>query len=276
MDFDPAGARFGVHRTPERSTNGPMNGFKNTLSARAAGLSSVAAARARLARIDWTKVGGELDSHGAAPVAGLLESTECATLSALYREERLFRSRVIMSRHGFGRGEYKYFRYPLPQTVTTLRSALYPHLARIANRWNEQLGLAVRYPDRHAAFIRRCHAAGQTRATPLLLHYETDDYNCLHQDLYGEHVFPLQVTVLLSRPEHDFTGGEFVLTEQRPRLQSRAEVVPLSQGDAVIFAVHRRPVRGTRGMYRVNLRHGVSRVRRGERFTLGIIFHDAR
>jgi len=253
-----------------------MNGSTNAIVTDAKGPSTVAAARIRLARIDWTKVGVDLDSHGAATLPGLLEGAECGMLSALYPQQQPFRRRVVMSRHGFGRGEYKYFRYPLPQTVTTLRTALYPRLAPIANSWNEHMGLAVRYPDRHAAFIRRCHAAGQTRATPLLLRYRSDDYNCLHQDLYGEHVFPLQVTILLSRPEQDFTGGEFVLTEQRPRMQSRAEVVPLAQGDAVIFAVHRRPVRGTRGIYRVNLRHGVSRVRRGERFTLGIIFHDAR
>jgi uncharacterized protein len=253
-----------------------MNGSTSAMSTHDEGPATVAAAKIRLARIDWTRVGADLESHGAATLPGLLESTECGVLSALYRQERPFRSRVVMSRHGFGRGEYKYFRYPLPQTVTTLRTALYPRLAPIANRWNEQMGLDVRYPDRHAAFIRRCHAAGQTRATPLLLRYQPEDYNCLHQDLYGEHVFPLQVTILLSSPGQDFTGGEFVLIEQRPRMQSRAEVVPLAQGDAVIFAVHRRPVRGTRGIYRVNLRHGVSRVRRGERFTLGIIFHDAR
>jgi uncharacterized protein len=248
----------------------------NAISIHAEELSTLAAAKARLARIDWTKIGADLDSHGAATLSGVLKSTECRMLSALYPGEKLFRSRVVMSRHGFGRGEYKYFGYPLPQTVATLRTALYPHLAPIANRWNEQMGLGVRYPGSHAAFIRRCHVAGQTRATPLLLRYQSDDYNCLHQDLYGEHVFPLQVTILLSRPEQDFAGGEFVLTEQRPRMQSRAEVVPLGHGDAVIFAVQRRPVRGTRGVYSVNLRHGVSRVRRGERFTLGIIFHDAR
>lgn len=248
----------------------------SAISVQAEGLSPLAAAKARLARVDWTRLGAELDSHGAATLSGLLNSAECAMLSALYPDEKPFRSRVVMSRHGFGRGEYKYFDYPLPQAVATLRTAFYPHLAPIANRWSEQLGLGVRYPVSHAAFIRRCHAAGQARATPLLLHYQADDYNCLHQDLYGEHVFPLQVTLLLSRPEEDFAGGEFVLTEQRPRMQSRAEVVPLGQGDAVIFAVYRRPERGTRGIYGVNLRHGVSRVRRGERFTLGIIFHDAK
>jgi uncharacterized protein len=238
--------------------------------------STVAAAKARLAGIDWSRVRAELDSHGAAALPGLLAGEECAALAELYPQEGIFRSRVIMSRHGFGRGEYKYFSYPLPPGVGSLRAALYPHLASIANRWNEHMGLATRYPASHAAFIRRCHAAGQTRPTPLLLSYQPDDYNCLHQDLYGEHVFPLQATILLSRPEQDFAGGEFVLTEQRPRMQSRAEVVPLAQGDAVIFAVHQRPVRGQRGVYRVNLRHGVSRVRRGHRFTLGIIFHDAK
>jgi uncharacterized protein len=240
-------------------------------------LSSVAAAKARLAGIDWAKVGAGLDSIGAATLTGLLTATECQTLRSLYPEERAFRSRVVMSRHGFGRGEYKYFDYPLPQAVASLRGALYAHLAPIANRWNEHMGGAgVHYPASHAAFIRRCHAAGQSRATPLLLRYQAEDYNCLHQDLYGEHVFPLQVTILLSRPQQEFVGGEFVLTEQRPRMQSRVEVVPLGLGDAVIFAVHQRPLRGTRGMYRVNLRHGVSRVRSGHRFALGIIFHDAK
>jgi uncharacterized protein len=248
----------------------------NSNPARAAELSSVAAAKARLAGIDWVQIGADLDSYGAATLPGLLTAAECGTLRALYTDERIFRSRVVMSRHGFGRGEYKYFDYPLPQGVASLRAALYPHLAPIANRWNEHMRLGPRYPANHAAFIRRCHAAGQIRATPLLLRYQTGDYNCLHQDLYGEHVFPLQATILLSRPMQDFAGGEFVLTEQRPRMQSRAEVVPLAQGDAVIFAVHRRPQRGTRGMYRVNLRHGVSRVRSGHRVTLGIIFHDAK
>jgi uncharacterized protein len=197
-------------------------------------------------------------------------------LAGLYSREDAFRDRVVMARHGFGRGEYKYFRYPLPEIVARMRSALYPRLAPLANRWNVALGLEPRFPDRHAQFLRRCHAAGQRRPTPLLLQYAAGDYNCLHQDLYGEHVFPLQLTVLLAEPGRDFAGGEFVLTEQRPRMQSRAEVVPLAKGDAVVFAVRHRPVRGSRGVYRVNLRHGVSRVRWGQRHTLGIIFHDAR
>lgn len=190
-------------------------------------------------------------------------------------EEGIFRSRIVMARHGFGRGEYKYFRYPLPGIISNLRTEVYPHLVPIANRWNAAMGLNARYPKKHAAFIERCHEAGQLRPTPLLLRYEPGDYNCLHQDLYGAHVFPIQFTVLLSAPDRDFTGGEFVLTEQRPRMQSRPEVIPLMQGDAVVFAVHHRPVQGTRGVYRVNMRHGVSRLRSGQRHTLGIIFHDA-
>jgi uncharacterized protein len=236
---------------------------------------TAAAAAARLDVLDWTRIAQGLDASGAALLEGLLAARECRALAELYGEESIFRSRVVMARHGFGRGEYKYFSYPLPLTVASLRSALYPHLAPIANRWNELMRLNVRYPSDHAEFIERCHAAGQRRATPLLLQYGAGDYNCLHQDLYGEHVFPLQVTVLLARPGDDFSGGEFVLMEQRPRMQSRAEVVPLQQGDGVIFAVHQRPVHGTRGIYRVKLRHGVSRVRSGRRHTLGIIFHDA-
>lgn len=225
--------------------------------------------------IDWDRAGAELDAYGCAVLPALLAPHMCAALAAGYRNDALFRSRVVMERHGFGRGEYRYYAYPLPEPLAQLRSALYPPLARIANHWQAALGLGERYPAEHAHYLARCHAAGQTRPTPLLLQYGAGDYNCLHQDLYGEHVFPLQVAVLLSRPGDDFSGGEFVLTEQRPRMQSRAEVVPLAQGDAVVFPVHTRPVNGTRGIYRVNMRHGVSRVRSGHRHTLGIIFHDA-
>ena len=207
---------------------------------------------------------------------GLLPPEQCRALAALYPDDAHFRSRVTMGRHGFGRGEYKYFSYPLPELIAELRPSLYAEFHGIANRWNETMGVDIRYPEDHDAFLDRCHAAGQSRPTPLLLQYGPDDYNCLHQDLYGEHVFPIQVAILLSEPGRDFTGGEFVLTEQRPRMQSRAEVVPLGQGDAVAFAVHVRPVRGTRGSYRVNMRHGVSRIRSGHRHTLGVIFHDAK
>jgi hypothetical protein len=230
---------------------------------------------ARLATLDWEQIATSLDAHGCAVVGPVLSPEECEAMAVTYDDEARFRSRIIMTRHGFGRGEYKYFAHPLPDAVATLRTALFPPLAVIANRWNEALGIDVRYPDVHAKFLERCHRAGQTKPTPLLLRYGEGDYNCLHQDLYGEHVFPLQVAFLLSEPVEDFTGGEFVLTEQRPRMQSRAEVVPLRQGEGVIFPVHHRPVRGTRGVYRVNMRHGVSRVRAGHRHTLGIIFHDA-
>ncbi|HYL19829.1 MAG TPA: 2OG-Fe(II) oxygenase [Burkholderiales bacterium] len=229
----------------------------------------------RVGAADWVRISQELDARGSATIAGLLTTAECESVATLYSVDAMFSSRVVMARHGFGRGEYKYFTYPLPGVVGGLREALYPRLAPVANRWNAAMGIAVRFPERHADFIERCHAAGQLRPTPLLLQYGVDDYNCLHQDLYGEHVFPLQVAVLLSEPERDFTGGEFVITEQRPRMQSRPEVVPLRQGDAVVFAVHHRPVHGTRGLYRVNLRHGVSRLRSGHRHTLGILFHDA-
>lgn len=229
----------------------------------------------RVDAVDWFDVEEELNGHGCAMLRNLLSAEECDALTALYPHDTLYRSRVVMARHGFGRGEYKYFAYPLPSLIADLRGKLYPRLAPVANRWNEAMGIDVRYPAGHAAFIERCHAAGQTRPTPLMLQYAPDDYNCLHQDLYGEHVFPLQAAILLSEPGVDFTGGEFVMTEQRPRMQSRAEVVPLRKGDAVVFAVHHRPVQGTRGPYRVNLRHGVSRLRSGQRHTLGVIFHDA-
>jgi len=224
---------------------------------------------------DWARIGVELDAQGCTVLENLISPGECDELAAAYVNDALFRSRVVMAKHGFGRGEYKYFSYPLPDLIAGLRTALYPHLAAIANRWNEAMGVDVRYPAELRKFIKRCHAAGQRRPTPLLLQYGAGDYNCLHQDLYGEHVFPLQLTLLLSEPGRDFTGGEFVLTEQRPRMQSRAEVVPLDKGDAVVFAVRHRPVQGTRGTYRVSLRHGVSRVRSGHRHTAGIIFHDA-
>jgi len=229
----------------------------------------------RIDALSWADLARDLDAHGAALIPGLLPPDECETVAAWYDSDPMFRSRVVMSRHGFGRGEYRYFAYPLPDLVADLRAAFYPPLAAIANRWNGQMGTPTRYPADHAEFLARCHADGQVRPTPLLLRYGEGDYNCLHQDLYGEHVFPLQVAVLLSEPGRDFTGGEFVLTEQRPRMQSRAEVVPLTQGDAVIFPVHHRPVQGGRGTYRVNLRHGVSRLRSGRRRTLGVIFHDA-
>ena len=224
---------------------------------------------------NWNAIATQLDVAGCAVLPRLVTRAACHELAELYAADEPFRSRVVMSRHGFGRGEYKYFAYPLPPLLAELRPALYPHLAPIANEWSRRLAEARRYPASLEEFLASCHAAGQVKPTPLLLRYGPDDYNCLHQDLYGEWVFPLQLTVLLSEPQRDFTGGEFVLTEQRPRMQSRVEVVPLGQGDAVIFAVHHRPVRGTRGDYRVNLRHGVSRVLSGRRYTLGLIFHDA-
>jgi uncharacterized protein len=229
---------------------------------------------ARVTALDWPALAGALDAHGCATTGALLKPPECVSLRDLYLAEDPFRSRIIMARHGFGRGEYKYFSYPLPKLVARLRAALYPPLAQIANRWNDAMGIGVRYPASHASYLARCRAAGQTKPTPLLLQYGAGDYNCLHQDVYGEHVFPLQVTILLCEPDRDFTGGEFVLTEQRPRMQSRAEVVALARGEAVIFPVRHRPVEGARGSYRVNMRHGVSRLRSGERYTLGIIFHD--
>jgi hypothetical protein len=225
--------------------------------------------------LDWPTIERDLDAYGSAIAPKLISRETCHELSALYADDARFRSRVVMASHGFGRGEYKYFANPLPDLIVALRRGLYPRLAPIADRWNVAMGVSVRYPAEHEAFLARCREAGQSRPTPLLLRYGPGDYNCLHQDVYGEHLFPLQAAILLSEPGRDFTGGEFVLTEQRPRMQSRAEVAPLTQGDGVIFAVRERPVQGTRGTYRVNLRHGVSRIRSGERFTLGVIFHDA-
>jgi len=245
-----------------------MNGIANTMIP--------ASAEARIAAYDWQALAGELDSYGCAVLPNLLSAEECRGLAALYPDTSHFRSHIIMARHGFGKGEYRYFKYPLPDLVGGIRTALYPRLASVANRWNERMGLDQRFPGEHAAFLKQCHDAGQVRPTPLLLQYVPGDFNCLHQDLYGDLAFPIQVAILLSEPGRDFTGGEFALTEQRPRMQSRVEVVPLRQGDAVAFAVHNRPVQGTKGSYRVNLRHGVSRVRSGMRHTVGIIFHDAR
>lgn len=232
----------------------------------------------RMIRVDaapWEQVYGDLDAEGFAIIKGVLSTGECDEIRSLYEKRDIFRSNVVMERHGFGRGEYRYFRYPLPEMVATLRTSFYPHLVSTANRWNEAMGINVRFPTAHAEFIDRCHRAGQDKPTPLLLKYGTDDYNCLHQDLYGEHVFPLQLAILLSAPDKDFTGGEFVLTEQRPRMQSRPMVVSLLKGDGVVFAVRNRPVQGKKNVYRVNLRHGVSRLHSGNRHTLGIIFHDA-
>jgi hypothetical protein len=230
---------------------------------------------AQIGALDWNRIAADLDAYGCATTGPLLSAEECASLARSYADEKLFRSRIVMSRHGFGRGEYKYFAYPLPDIVAGLRGALYSPLAGIANRWNGAMGIDIAFPPEHAGFLKHCHDAGQTRPTPLLLQYGPGDFNCLHQDIYGDNVFPLQVVFLLSRPGADFTGGEFVLTEQRPRMQSRAEVVPLRQGEAAIFPVHHRPVKGTHGIYRVNMRHGVSRLHAGHRHTLGIIFHDA-
>jgi len=230
----------------------------------------------RVAGLDWARIAQSLDTRGYATTGALLRGDECASLVATYAADKGFRTRVIMARHGFGSGEYKYFDYPLPQLVSELRTAFYSPLAAFANHWNERIGIRKQFPQSHAEYLDLCRGAGQTKATPLLLQYETGDYNCLHQDLYGELVFPIQITVLLAQPMADFTGGEFVLTEQRPRMQSRAEVVSLMRGEAVIFPVHHRPVQGARGTYRVNMRHGVSRVQSGRRHTLGIIFHDAK
>jgi uncharacterized protein len=239
-------------------------------------VSAVKSAEERVSGYDWKGLSDELSGFGCTVIRQLLSPDECRQIAALYPEEGQFRSHIHMARHGFGKGEYKYFKYPLPDLLGGLRTALYPRLAGIANEWNDRMGIEVQYPEKHATFLKQCHEAGQTRPTPLLLQYVPGDFNCLHQDLYGDLAFPLQVAILLSEPEKDFTGGEFVLTEQRPRMQSRAEVVPLRQGDAVAFAVHNRPVQGSKGNYRVNLRHGVSRVRSGMRHTVGIIFHDAK
>jgi hypothetical protein len=236
---------------------------------------SLPAVAARADGLDWARLERELDERGCATTGPLLAADECAALCAGYDDATAFRSRVIMERHGFGRGEYQYFAAPLPSLVSELRATLYAPLVPLANRWQTALGGTGDFPSRHGDYLARCHAAGQTRPTPLVLKYEPGDYNCLHQDLYGELVFPLQVAILLSEPGEDFRGGELVLTEQRPRRQSRVEVVPLARGEGVIFAVNRRPVAGTRGTYRVAMRHGVSRLLSGRRFTLGIIFHDA-
>jgi hypothetical protein len=248
-----------------------MNARTSTISK----ASTVMSAEARGDAYDWQSLISELDKFGCAVLRKLLLPEECRAIAALYSDESHFRSHIQMARHGFGKGEYRYFKYPLPGLLGDLRTALYPYFASVANEWNSRMGIDNRYPVDHASFLQRCHAAGQTRPTPLLLQYVAGDFNCLHQDLYGDIAFPIQVAILLSEPGIDFTGGEFVLTEQRPRMQSRAEVVPLRRGDAVAFAVHNRPVRGSKGNYRVNLRHGVSRVRSGMRHTVGIIFHDA-
>jgi hypothetical protein len=238
-------------------------------------MTAAASAPGEVVAFDWGRAEQALDAQGHAILEGILTTKECRAIAALYASEDAFRSRVVMERHGFGRGEYKYFRYPLPALIAELRTAVYPRLAPIANRWNEAMGIEARYPAKLEDFLESCHRAGQTRPTPLLLQYGADDYNCLHQDLYGELVFPLQLAILLSEPGADFNGGEFVLTEQRPRMQTRPMVAPLRQGDGVVFAVHHRPVQGSRGFYRVNMRHGVSRILSGRRHTLGVIFHDA-
>jgi uncharacterized protein len=230
----------------------------------------------RIAALDWDAMTTDMDKYGATIVKSVLNPEECGTLASMYEREDIFRSTVVMARHGFGRGEYKYWSYPLPKIVNDLRTSLYSPLAAVANRWNMSMKIDVNYPETHAEYLEKCHQAGQTRPTPLLLSYNEGDWNALHQDVYGENVFPIQVAFLLSMPGKDFTGGEFVLTEQRPRMQSRAEVVSLQQGDGVAFAVSHRPVQGTKGTYRVNLRHGVSRLRSGHRNTMGIIFHDGK
>ena len=255
-------------RNPHRHRKNDPNDCRN-------GAMTASTLTDRVNELDWPTLGAALDASGHAIVEGLLDAQQCRALATMYSNDAAFRSRVVMAKHGFGRGEYRYFAYPLPPIVAALRDVLYARLSTTANRWNERSGHETRFPARHAEFLARCHAAGQTKPTPLLLQYGTGDYNCLHQDLYGEQVFPLQVAVLLSEPGEEFTGGEFVLTEQRPRRQTRVEVCPLRRGDAVVFAVHQRPAQGTRGFYRVNMRHGVSELRSGRRHTLGVIFHDA-
>ena len=230
----------------------------------------------RISAIGDNELTADLNAFGCSTIKGLFSPEQCQGVAEMYPESGPFRSHIHMARHGFGKGEYKYFSYPLPAEIMTLRQALYPKLAPVANAWNERMGIEARFPQDHADYLGRCHTAGQMRPTPLLLQYVKGDVNCLHQDVYGDLLFPLQVAVLLSRPEQDFTGGEFVLTEQRPRMQSRAEVVPLNQGDAIVFAVRNRPVKGAKRDYRVNMRHGVSRLKSGKRHTLGVIFHDAK
>ena len=230
----------------------------------------------RVAEVPWSEVSRDLDAEGNGVIKSILSPSECDEVRSLYQNDKIFRGHIVMERHGFGRGEYRYFSYPLPELIAAMRTSLYPYLVPIANDWNEAMGINIRYPATHPDYIQRCHRAGQNKPTPLILKYGIDDYNCLHQDLYGEHAFPLQIAVLLSEPDKDFTGGEFVMTEQRPRMQSRPIVVPLRKGDGVVFAVHHRPVQGKKSVYRVNLRHGVSRLRSGSRYTLGIIFHDAK
>jgi hypothetical protein len=247
----------------------------NALSRKALAITPSKAMAQRVNALDWEAIAKDLDGYGCATIRSLITGHECDAIAALYSRDELFRNRIVMARHGFGRGEYKYFNYPLPDIIGSLRTGFYPHLVPVANRWNEAMRIEVRYPAEHAEFIQRCHDAGQLRPTPLMLQYGEGDYNCLHQDLYGEHVFPIQVAILLSEPSRDFTGGEFIMTEQRPRMQSRPEVVSLGKGDAVVFAVHNRPVQGARGTYRVNHRHGVSRLHSGRRHTVGVIFHDA-
>jgi uncharacterized protein len=250
-----------------------MTGFNRNTKAGAPGAKPI---QQRIGKYDWNAAGAELNASGCAVLQKLLTASECQDIALLYAHEEYFRSHIHMARHGFGKGEYRYFKYPLPDLIGDLRTALYSNVVTFANEWNERMNVRTRYPTAHADYLKICHSAGQARPTPLLLQYTQGDFNCLHQDLYGELAFPLQATILLSRPDRDFTGGEFVLTEQRPRMQSRVEVVHLEQGDAVIFAVHNRPVQGTKGAYRVNMRHGVSRVRSGNRHTLGVIFHDAK